>query len=40
MPIEEGLVFSAARAECDADALAAMGEEMQGRRRAAARIPP
>lgn len=40
MPIEEALVFPAARAACDADTLAVMGGEMQGRRRAAARIPP
>jgi hypothetical protein len=40
MPIEEGLLFPAARALCDAQALAAMGGEMQGRRRAAARIAP
>jgi hemerythrin-like domain-containing protein len=34
LPIEEGLVFPAARERCDEAACAAMGSEMQQRRRA------
>jgi hypothetical protein len=37
IPLEEGCVFPAARARCDATALDAMGAEMQSRRRAAPR---
>lgn len=36
IPVEEGLVFPAARARCDDAALAAMGAEMQSRRHAGA----
>ena len=34
LPVEEGLVFPAARSRCDAAAIDAMGREMQQRRRA------
>lgn len=34
IPLEEGLVFPAARALCDASSLVAIGAEMQSRRRA------
>jgi len=34
LPVEEGLVFPAARSHCDAAAIDAMGREMQLRRRA------
>ncbi len=39
IPVEEGLVFPAARAGLGPDALRAMGEEMRGRRGAAATMP-
>lgn len=39
IPVEEGLVFPAARASCAADDLQAMGDEMRARRTAPARMP-
>lgn len=39
IPVEEDLVFAAARSLCDAAALQAMGDEMRARRGAPATIP-
>lgn len=39
IPVEEGLVFVAAKGLCDAAALQAMGDEMRARRGAAATMP-
>lgn len=39
IPLEEGLVFPSARSACDEAALAAMGAEMQSRRRDGTTMP-